>query len=397
LKKLGGNTKTSVSFTVPGDSVTFAFRSDTSNSSYYGYYAVVSVELKATPAELNYLHTEEKEVSGWYLPKTGDGVYGNAVVWYNSTKLGLISGNTYTVTFTSPDGETYIESIVATDASSDIEVNYPVIVLESVEWESYIFFDGVHYDISGDEPAPAEGGSMWYIPAALDCASVMIEGTGTNGPITHIEYKYGKVPYENLELIPVVEQYYEWTSSDVIPVKGQITVTGELLTFKRPSPLYTRCEVISRWKEINRSDVFDEYISPSGLMAVPFDANGEYASVEGTYITGNASDSVYLGTGEETTTTAYNEWYVTEQYTILFDEKGMFIRQTSMAAPDEGGTTKTITATEDYPSYAIRSYAYGVDRNSDINPFTNENITWGFLTSVRKTRGSYIQLRWYQD
>ena len=39
--KLGGKTKTTKSFTVDGDSVTFWFKSDGSGSGYYGYYAVV--------------------------------------------------------------------------------------------------------------------------------------------------------------------------------------------------------------------------------------------------------------------------------------------------------------------------------------------------------------------
>ncbi len=39
--KLGGKTKTTKSFTVDGDSVTFWFRSDGSGSNFYGYYAVV--------------------------------------------------------------------------------------------------------------------------------------------------------------------------------------------------------------------------------------------------------------------------------------------------------------------------------------------------------------------
>ena len=39
--KLGGTTKTTRSFTVDGDSVTFWFKSDSSNSNFYGYYAVV--------------------------------------------------------------------------------------------------------------------------------------------------------------------------------------------------------------------------------------------------------------------------------------------------------------------------------------------------------------------
>ena len=39
--KLGGKTKTTKTFTVDGDSVTFWFKSDSSSDNYYGYYAVV--------------------------------------------------------------------------------------------------------------------------------------------------------------------------------------------------------------------------------------------------------------------------------------------------------------------------------------------------------------------
>ncbi len=39
--KLGGKTKTTKSFTVDGNSVTFWFKSDSSSDNYYGYYAVV--------------------------------------------------------------------------------------------------------------------------------------------------------------------------------------------------------------------------------------------------------------------------------------------------------------------------------------------------------------------
>lgn len=154
--------------------------------------------LKSTVDELNYLHKGITKKDGWYIPTKGDGVYGDHIVWYNSTKLGLIEGNTYTVTFTDLEGQTVVESIVAADASSDMEVNYPVIALKSEEWENYIFFDGLHYDISRDEPAPAEGGSMWFTPTALDCASIMIEGTVTSGTLTHEDYSYNQIPAEHM-------------------------------------------------------------------------------------------------------------------------------------------------------------------------------------------------------
>ena len=44
--KLGGRTKTTKTFTISGDTVQFFFKSDSSNDSYFGYYAVVE---KSTP------------------------------------------------------------------------------------------------------------------------------------------------------------------------------------------------------------------------------------------------------------------------------------------------------------------------------------------------------------
>jgi hypothetical protein len=53
LYKLGGTTKTTKTYTISGDSVTFAFRSDSSQSAYYGYYAVVKGKKVTTSTKVN--------------------------------------------------------------------------------------------------------------------------------------------------------------------------------------------------------------------------------------------------------------------------------------------------------------------------------------------------------
>ena len=348
--------------------------------------------LDSTMEELNYLHKEAVTKEGWIIPEEGtvavESLYGAQGV------IGFKIGNTYTFTITYKDGTIETDNVIAID-SADWDYSAGAVILQCGD---LIIVDKANIDSEFNITVGTN--YYWYPPSVVndEIETVLVTGTKFDGSaLTRTEETYNKIPFEHLELAPVIEQYYEWTSSDVIPVKGQVTVIGELLTFMRPDPSYNRCEIITRWKEINRSDLFDEYVSPSTLMLVPYDSNGEVASTEGVYTTGNANDSVYLGTGDETTTTAYNEWYITEQYTVLFDKKGIFVRQIAMAAPDEEGTTKTITETKDHPAYAICSYAYGLDRNADTNPFIGGNIEWGFLTSVRKTKGSYIQLKWYQD
>ena len=67
--KLGGSTKATKEYTVTGDSVTFAFRSDGSGSNYFGYYAVVEgegiVSTVKTGTFMQPSHLENLFV-GWY-------------------------------------------------------------------------------------------------------------------------------------------------------------------------------------------------------------------------------------------------------------------------------------------------------------------------------------------
>ena len=67
--KLGGTTKTTKEFTIQGDTVQIFFRSDSSSSDYYGFYAVVEAEAQKTEIvageEKQPDHAEKKFV-GWY-------------------------------------------------------------------------------------------------------------------------------------------------------------------------------------------------------------------------------------------------------------------------------------------------------------------------------------------
>ena len=69
--KLGGKTKTTTTYNIPGDTVQFFFRSDGYSSNYYGYYAVVEAEgderaivsgVYKEPA----INVENMKFGGWY-------------------------------------------------------------------------------------------------------------------------------------------------------------------------------------------------------------------------------------------------------------------------------------------------------------------------------------------
>ena len=69
--KLGGTTKTTKTYTVTGDTVQFFFKSDSKNSNYYGYYAVVEgEEINAPITSGTYEEptstVKDMKFSGWY-------------------------------------------------------------------------------------------------------------------------------------------------------------------------------------------------------------------------------------------------------------------------------------------------------------------------------------------
>lgn len=69
--KLGGTTRTTKIFTVPGDTVKIYFRSDSSSSSYFGYYATIEGTVLANVIKTGkYKDPQgEKEFVGWYTEK----------------------------------------------------------------------------------------------------------------------------------------------------------------------------------------------------------------------------------------------------------------------------------------------------------------------------------------
>lgn len=71
--KLGGTTKVeNAVFTIPGDTAQFYFRSDSSNSNYYGYYAQVQADAIITPnAELQTPTRPGYTFVGWYTDAAG--------------------------------------------------------------------------------------------------------------------------------------------------------------------------------------------------------------------------------------------------------------------------------------------------------------------------------------
>ena len=71
--KLGGTTKVEDQvFIIPGDTAQFYFRSDSSSSNYYGYYAIVQEELAITPSGEVSTPTRPGYVFiGWYTDSAG--------------------------------------------------------------------------------------------------------------------------------------------------------------------------------------------------------------------------------------------------------------------------------------------------------------------------------------
>ena len=86
--KLGGNSKTTKTYTIPGDTVQFFFRSDGSSSDYYGYYAVVEAEknemaIMSGTYEEPTTTAENMKFGGWYTDTTCTD--GNEFDLYNNT------------------------------------------------------------------------------------------------------------------------------------------------------------------------------------------------------------------------------------------------------------------------------------------------------------------------
>ena len=382
LKKLGGNTKTSVSFTVPGDSVTFAFRSDTSNSNYYGYYAVVSVELQSTAAELNYLHTSETVKDGWSLPSTGslyvDGLYGEPY------RIGLIAGNSYTITLYYPDGTTDSEVVQAVSGTK-VDESWPsgVVALSgSYTSESIQVFD----NISIDEDWNVTTGNTCYFIALphtdTGATAVLITGTGINGALTHIERIPNLIPIEHIPGKSVITQSYEYTGST-----STSGIVGETVTFVRPKGYY-RAEMYAF--ETHELSSAKAYISPNTWGLLPYNRTTEECDApNGITAYGNIGD-LWIGHGDGETTTGYKTWNMVTHHTfkINIEDNACLLY---VEAFGTGENSSTIASTTGYPQYGKSGAIF-------VTPdFDNPDLDWILFGVIRKTKGNKIIVHWYQE
>jgi hypothetical protein len=135
LKKLGGSTKTSETFTVTGDSVTFAFRSDQSNCSYYGYYAVVT-----GTGTVEHVTTKYKETG---LGTPGDLWVGGDLYYGNSLEdapkvVPTVHFTTNGASFT--DGKTYEDVIAAINNGLNVVIIYDGIYYRYLEYKSSYYY-----------------------------------------------------------------------------------------------------------------------------------------------------------------------------------------------------------------------------------------------------------------
>ncbi|MBM6937366.1 InlB B-repeat-containing protein [Pseudoflavonifractor phocaeensis] len=116
--KLGGTTKVENQvFIIPGDTAQFYFRSDSSSSNYYGYYAIVQEELAITPSGEVSTPTRPGYVfMGWYTDSAGTA--GNEFTVNPSMESGTVYakwGQNYL------DDVTYMQDLTATQCSDSYD------------------------------------------------------------------------------------------------------------------------------------------------------------------------------------------------------------------------------------------------------------------------------------
>lgn len=116
--KLGGTTKVeNAVFTIPGDTAQFYFRSDSSSSNYYGYYAQVQANPIITPsAELRTPTRPGYTFVGWYKDATGTA--GNEFVVDASLEPGTVYAK-WGQNFL--DDVTYMQDLTATQCSNSYD------------------------------------------------------------------------------------------------------------------------------------------------------------------------------------------------------------------------------------------------------------------------------------
>lgn len=116
--KLGGTTKVEDQvFIIPGDTAQFYFRSDSSSSNYYGYYAIVQEELAITPSgEVSTPTRPGYDFLGWYTDSAGTA--GNEFTVNPSMESGTVYakwGQNYL------DDVTYMQDLTATQCSNSYD------------------------------------------------------------------------------------------------------------------------------------------------------------------------------------------------------------------------------------------------------------------------------------
>ena len=170
--KLGGTTRTTKTYTITGDTVQFFFRSDSSASNYYGYYAVVegikeNISITSGTYEEPASSTKYMNFNGWYTD--ANCTDGNEFDLYN---------NTSSITVYAKYVEDLIDSGVTGGISWKIYRNgllriYPTNGVS-----------GTMNSLSG-----STSGAPWYNYRTSITSVVVENGVSTNQNIAHMFYE----------------------------------------------------------------------------------------------------------------------------------------------------------------------------------------------------------------
>ena len=171
--KLGGTTKTTKTYTIEGDTVQFFFRSDSSSSSYYGYYAVVegtqkSLSITSGSYEEPVSNTKNMKFSGWYTD--ADCTDGNEFDLANITTPIAVYAK-------------YIEDLIASGTTG--EVSWKIYKSGLLKIYPTNGVSGTMNSLSGSSSS-----APWYSYRTSITSVIVEDGVSTNNNVSYMFYGF---------------------------------------------------------------------------------------------------------------------------------------------------------------------------------------------------------------